>query len=80
LRYEYEFLLATAKPQLRDAAFGKTGATSVFPEDRNNFGPRVGVSWEPFGGAVVRSKDLLWTLGRDREKRGGHGARLDGKA
>ena len=37
--------------------FGKTGATSVFPEDRNNFGPRIGVAWEPFGAGrgVVRA-------------------------
>ena len=35
--------------RLLDAVFGKTGATSVFPEDRNNFGPRLGVVWEPFG-------------------------------
>ena len=39
-----------------DAVFGATGATSVFPEDRNNFGLRVGVAWEPFGAGqgVVR--------------------------
>jgi len=50
LRYEYEFLPLPQQPNAAlDAAFGKTGATSVFPEDRNNFGPRVGVSWEPFG-------------------------------
>jgi hypothetical protein len=50
LRYEYELLPLPQQPNaVLDAAFGKTGATSVFPEDRNNFGPRVGVSWEPFG-------------------------------
>ncbi len=50
LRYEYEFLPLPQQPNgLLDAAFGQTGATSVFPEDRNNFGPRLGVVWEPFG-------------------------------
>jgi hypothetical protein len=50
LRYEYEFLPLPQQPNAAlDAAFGKTGATSVFPEDRNNFGPRLGVVWEPFG-------------------------------
>jgi hypothetical protein len=50
LRYEYEFLPLPQRPNaVLDAAFGKVGATSVFPEDRNNFGPRLGVVWEPFG-------------------------------
>lgn len=57
LRYEYELLPLPQRPNAAlDAAFGQVGATSVFPEDRNNFGPRVGVSWEPFGAGrgVVR--------------------------
>jgi hypothetical protein len=57
LRYEYEFLPLPQQPNAAlDTAFGKAGATSVFPEDRNNFGPRVGVAWEPFGSGrgVVR--------------------------
>lgn len=50
VRYEYELLPFPQTPNLAlDAIFGKTGSTSVFPEDRNNFGPRVGVSWQPFG-------------------------------
>lgn len=57
LRYEYEFLPLPQQPNAAlDAVFGHTGATSVFPEDRNNFGPRIGIAWEPFGAgrAVVR--------------------------
>jgi len=50
LRYEYEFLPLPQQPNgALDAAFGSVGATSVFPEDRNNFGPRVGVAWQPYG-------------------------------
>ncbi|MEO6909456.1 MAG: carboxypeptidase-like regulatory domain-containing protein, partial [Edaphobacter sp.] len=50
LRYEYELLPFPQKPNgALDAMFGQRGASSVFPEDRNNFGPRVGVAWEPLG-------------------------------
>jgi hypothetical protein len=57
LRYEYELSPLPQQPNATlDAAFGQKGATSVFPEDRDNFGPRAGVSWEPFGSGrgVVR--------------------------
>jgi hypothetical protein len=50
VRYEYEFLPLPQQPNAGlDAEFGATGATSVFPEDRNNFGPRLGAEWAPFG-------------------------------
>lgn len=57
LRYEYELLPLPQNPNpALDAIFGDRGATSIFPEDRNNFGPRLGASWSPFGsrGGVVR--------------------------
>jgi len=50
LRYEYEFLPLPQQPNAAlDAVFGGVGATSVFPEDRNNVGPRLGLEWAPFG-------------------------------
>ncbi len=50
LRYEYEFLPLPQQPNAAlDAVFGAVGATGVFPEDRNNFGPRLGIAWSPFG-------------------------------
>ena len=50
VRYEYEFLPLPQQQNLAlDETFGGVGATSVFPEDRNNFGPRLGMEWAPFG-------------------------------
>ena len=57
VRYEYELLPLPQQPNAAvDAVFGTRAATSVFAEDRNNFGPRVGVAWEPLGSGhgVVR--------------------------
>jgi hypothetical protein len=48
VRYEYELLPFPQQPNAAvDAAFGAVGATSVFPEDRNNFGPRLAIAWAP---------------------------------
>jgi hypothetical protein len=49
-RYEYTLLPVptTPNPSL-DAVFGARGASSIFPEDRNNFGPRAAFAYEPFG-------------------------------
>jgi hypothetical protein len=50
LRYEYQFLPLPQQPNAAlDIVFGSVGATSVFPEDRNNNGPRLGFAWQPFG-------------------------------
>jgi hypothetical protein len=50
LRYEYELLPLPQHPNAAlDSVFGAWGSTSVLPEDRNNFGPRLGLSWAPFG-------------------------------
>ncbi|WP_345945425.1 carboxypeptidase-like regulatory domain-containing protein [Granulicella sp. dw_53] len=50
LRYEYELLPFPQQPNgALDATFGAVGATSVFPEDRNNLGLRLGIGWEPLG-------------------------------
>ena len=50
MRYEYQLLPFPQQPNAAlDAVFGAVAATSVFPEDRNNFGPRLGVAWQPFG-------------------------------
>ncbi len=57
VRYEYELLPLPQRPNpALDAAFGAQAATSVFPEDRNNFGPRVALAWQPrkSKGDVVR--------------------------
>ena len=50
-RYEYTLLPLPQQPNRGlDAAFAATGATSVFPEDRNNAGPRLALAWSPGGG------------------------------
>ncbi|WP_255460777.1 TonB-dependent receptor [Edaphobacter albus] len=50
LRYEYVLFPLPQHPNAAlDAVFGDVGATGVLPEDRNNFGPRIGASWAPFG-------------------------------
>jgi hypothetical protein len=50
VRYEYEREPSPQAPNPAiDALFGAHGTTSVFPDDRNNFGPRVGIAWQPLG-------------------------------
>ncbi len=50
LRYDYTLLPLPQFPNPSlDALFAARGATSIFPEDRNNFGPRASAAWEPLG-------------------------------
>ncbi len=50
LRYEYTLLPLPQQPNAAlDAVFGTRGATGVFPEDRNNLGPRLSAAFEPLG-------------------------------
>ena len=50
IRYEYERIPMPQHPNSAlDAIFGSRAATSSFPQDRNNAGPRIGVAWQPFG-------------------------------
>jgi hypothetical protein len=50
IRYEYEFQPLPQQPNAAlDAVFGAKGSTGIYPEDRNNFGPRLGLVWQPFG-------------------------------
>jgi hypothetical protein len=50
LRYDYQLLPYPQQPNMAiDATFGSIASTSVFPEDRNNFGPRLALAWSPFG-------------------------------
>jgi len=57
LRYDYTLLpLPQAPNYALDTAFGAGlgGATETFPEDRNNFGPRVGLNWSVGGKKAAR--------------------------
>ncbi len=57
VRYEYTLLPLPQKPNAAlDAIFHGTGATGVFPEDRNNVGPRVAVAWAPRGAAGLTAR------------------------
>ncbi len=50
VRYEYELLPFPERPNgVLDGTFGAVAATGVFPEDRNNLGPRASLAWQPFG-------------------------------
>jgi TonB dependent receptor len=59
VRYEYSLLPFPQTPNevldtdLKQVATQVVGATSSFPEDRNNMGPRVSVAWAPRSGRMV---------------------------
>ncbi len=50
LRYDYLLLPVPQQPNpALDLLFSSRGATSIFPEDRNNLGPHAALAAEPFG-------------------------------
>ena len=86
LRYEYAKLPQPTAPNAAlDAVFGAQGATSVFPADRNNLGPRFGAgvlsrsglarAWCGWGmgltsgGCRERRSGVRWWIPRCRERR-----------
>lgn len=62
LRSDYTLLPIPQAPNRRlDAAFASlsgaaAGSTAVFPEDRNNFGPRFSLAWSPQGGRLFTAR------------------------
>lgn len=62
LRSDYTLLPIPQSPNRRlDAAFATlngpaSGSTAVFPEDRNNFGPRAAIAWSPRGGRLFTAR------------------------
>ncbi len=59
IRYDYQGVLYDNSKDLSTFIPGKgievlgTGISSLYPKDWNNFGPRVGVSYQPFGTSTV---------------------------
>ena len=59
LRYDYQLLPLPQRPNPALDTLFNTGslpaATSIFPEDRNNFGPRAAMAWQPLSRLTVRA-------------------------
>jgi hypothetical protein len=59
LRYDYQtpFREAHGLAANFDAATGQliTSPKTLYRPDRNNFGPRIGLAWQPFGNLVARA-------------------------
>jgi hypothetical protein len=62
LRYDYTLLPPPQNPNpaldrvLSSIGSPIAGATSVIPEDRNNFGPRVSLAWSPGRGRILTAR------------------------
>jgi hypothetical protein len=59
LRYEYQtpFHEANNRVSNFDPAMGRLTISpeSLYDADRNNFGPRIGIAWQPFGNVIARA-------------------------
>src|SRR5437016_5763506 len=59
LRYDYQTPFREADKLVSnfDAATGElqTSPKSLYAADTNNFGPRIGIAWQPFGNLVARA-------------------------